>query len=212
MEALRYPGRVAKATARLLLNASFYRLVGWIVLNLAADVVRLPGRLVPTALHPRYRGLPRACAPMRAAPSGAAFRALAEPGDQPLVPAGADPRADPLQRLGKTIEHLTSILALCHHAGSPTSLSSEWRSSSAADSDKLRSIRSSPTCGDGATAARGGRGRQRHRVRAIDADPGHQAGDVRDALARPSALKKGRVDSALCRASTAVRPAGKLLG
>ena len=55
----------------LLLNASFYRLVGWIVLNLAADVVRLPGRLVPTALHPRYRGLPSRLRAMRAAPSSA---------------------------------------------------------------------------------------------------------------------------------------------
>ena len=143
MEALRYPGRVAKATARLLLNASFYRLVGWIVLNLAADVVRLPGRLVPTALHPRYRGLPsRLRAHARRAERRLRFVRWQNLGINLWFQLELTRAQIPLQRLGKTIEHLTSILALCHHAGS-----ADITQQRVADlqcrrlHDKLRSIR-----------------------------------------------------------------------
>ncbi|MEM1451976.1 MAG: acyl-CoA dehydrogenase family protein [Planctomycetota bacterium] len=115
--ALRHPARVAKATARLLTTPSFWSLVGWIVANAVADLVRLPARLVPAALLPRYRALPaRLRGPARWAARRLRFVRWQNHGVNLWFQLELTRAQIPLQRLGRTIEHLTSIVALAHHA------------------------------------------------------------------------------------------------
>lgn len=117
VEALKYPGRVAKATLRLLLTPSFYALAAWIVANLVMDLVRLPMRLVPGAWHPRYRRLPaRLRGHARWAERRLRFVRWQNLGLNLWFQLELTRAQIPLQRLGKTIEHLTSMVALCHHA------------------------------------------------------------------------------------------------
>ncbi|MEM9380830.1 MAG: acyl-CoA dehydrogenase family protein [Planctomycetota bacterium] len=115
--ALRRPARVAKATLRLLRTPSFWSLVGWIVANGVADLVRLPARMVPTALLPRYRALPvRLRGPARWAERRLRFVRWQNLGVNLWFQLELTRAQIPLQRLGRTIEHLTSIVALVHHA------------------------------------------------------------------------------------------------
>ncbi len=113
----RYPTRCLRATFNLLGQGGFWRLAGWIAGNAALDVARLPLRLIPTALLPRYRSLPRE------------LRGLARYAERELrasrwIYLGVNlwfqlelTRAQiPLQRFGKRLEHLTSMVALCFHA------------------------------------------------------------------------------------------------
>jgi len=115
---LRHPGRALRATGRLLKNPGFWRLAGWVARNALLDLVTLPGRLVPTALVPRYRRLP----PI--------LRGFARSGERALRRArwtylGINlwfqlelTRAQiPLQRFGKLLEHLTSMVVLAWHGG-----------------------------------------------------------------------------------------------
>ncbi|MEM9802925.1 MAG: acyl-CoA dehydrogenase family protein [Planctomycetota bacterium] len=114
---LRHPARVAKATGRLLANGSFWALVGWIVTNGLLDVARSAGRLVPTSLLPRYRHLPpRLRRPARFAERKLRFVRWQNLGVSLWFQLELTRAQIPLQRLGKTIEHLTSIVALVHHA------------------------------------------------------------------------------------------------
>src|SRR5690606_13898426 len=109
--------RCLVATGRLLGNRGFHRLVGWIAKNTLLDLVRLPLRLVPTRFLPRYRDLPRDL-------RGAARFAERHLRRRRWVWLAANlwfqlelTRAQiPIQRFGKSIEHLVSMLVLCHHA------------------------------------------------------------------------------------------------
>ncbi len=113
----RQPLRVAAALARLLAQPKLWALGGWVLANAAADLVRLPLRLVPAACLPRYRALP------------AALRRHARYAERKLrmlrwsyLGLGMFFQLEltraqiPLQRLGKCVEHLVSMLAICHHA------------------------------------------------------------------------------------------------
>ncbi len=112
-----HPRRVALATGRLLANRSFWALVGWSARNALADLVRLPLRLVPSAWLARYRDLPRALrAPARFAERELRRLRWKYLGINLWFQLELTRAQIPLQRVGKTIEHLTSILALCHHA------------------------------------------------------------------------------------------------
>lgn len=113
------PGKVLTATRRLLTNPSFWKLKAWIVGNGAVELLRLPFRLVPTNMIPRYQLLPvelrryarfaeRRLRQLRFAYLGINLHFQLE-----LTRAQI-----PLQRLGKAIELLVSMLALCHHATS----------------------------------------------------------------------------------------------
>ncbi len=114
---LRHPGRCAKATARLLAQPGFWRLAGWIAGNAALDILRLPLRLVPTALLPRYASLP---APLRPFARWAERRLRRARwtwlGTNLWFQLELTRAQIPLQRFGKTLEHLVSIVALCWHA------------------------------------------------------------------------------------------------
>ena len=111
------PKRLWQATWRLLGKASFWRLKGWIVGNLLYDLLRLPGRLVPTNWIPRYQLLPRGLR-RQARIAERRLRNLrwAYLGINLWFQLELTRAQIPLQRLGKAIEHLVSIVTLCNHA------------------------------------------------------------------------------------------------
>ncbi len=116
METLRFPGRVLKATLRLLINLSFWALVGWIAVGLVGELLRLPFRLVPTSWLPRYRKLPeRLRGHARWAERKLRFVRWQNLGLNLWFQLELTRAQIPLQRLGKTMEHLTSMVALCYH-------------------------------------------------------------------------------------------------
>jgi hypothetical protein len=114
---LRQPGRSLAAIARLLVQPGFWRLGAWVAGNAFADLVKVPLRLLPAAALSRYRSLPP---PLRAYARYAerklrmlrwSYLGLGLFYQLELTRAQI-----PLQRLGKCIEHLVSMLAVCHHA------------------------------------------------------------------------------------------------
>ena len=114
---VRYPKRVLQATGRLLVRPSFWALVGWIVVNLVRDLFAAPLRLVPTSLLPRYRRIPkRLRGHVRWAERTLRFARWQNLGLNLWFQLELTRAQIPLQRLGKTIEHLTSIIATCYHA------------------------------------------------------------------------------------------------
>lgn len=115
--ALRHPVRALAAIARLAVHPRSWMLGGWIAINAVADLVRQPLRLVPAAWLPRYRSLPprlrRFARYAERELRGLRWAYLALSAFYQLELTRAQ---IPLQRLGKSIEHLVSILAICHHA------------------------------------------------------------------------------------------------
>ncbi|MEC7582906.1 MAG: acyl-CoA dehydrogenase family protein [Planctomycetota bacterium] len=111
------PKRLMQATLRLLGKPSFWRLKGWIVGNLVYDLVRLPGRLLPTNWIPRYQLLPRGLR-KQARTAERQLRNLrwAYLGINLWFQLELTRAQIPLQRLGKAIEHLVSVVTLCNHA------------------------------------------------------------------------------------------------
>jgi alkylation response protein AidB-like acyl-CoA dehydrogenase len=114
---MRQPKRTFAAVARLLGQPSFWRLVAWVAANAGTDLVRLPLRLLPAAAFSRYRSLP---APLRgyARYAERKLRMLrwSYLGLSVFYQLELTRAQIPLQRLGKCIEHLVSMLAVCHHA------------------------------------------------------------------------------------------------
>ena len=111
------PKRLWQATTRLLANKGFWSLVLWIVAHVLLEVVRLPGRLVPSALHPRYRKLPQGLRRYaRFAERRLRWLRFAYLGINLHFQLELTRAQIPLQRLGKCIELLVSMLALCHHS------------------------------------------------------------------------------------------------
>jgi alkylation response protein AidB-like acyl-CoA dehydrogenase len=114
---LRAPGRSFAAIARLLVQPKSWLLGAWLVGSAVADVVRLPLRLLPAAAFSRHRALPpdlrryaryaeRKLRLLRWSYVGLSFFYQLE-----LTRAQI-----PLQRFGKCVELLVSMLAVCHHA------------------------------------------------------------------------------------------------
>lgn len=117
LTAFKEPGRVARATGRLLGQKGFWGLAGWVVGNAVLDLLHLPMRLMPTAWRPRYQILPEA---LRDHARYAERQLRTLRWTYLIVNLWFQlelTRAQlPLQRLGKKIEHLVSMLVLCHHA------------------------------------------------------------------------------------------------
>ena len=113
----RYPLRTTVAKLRLLVQPSFWLLGGWVLGNALLDLIRLPARLVPSAWLPRYRALP---SPLRrhARYAERKLRMLrwSYLGISAFFQLELTRAQIPLQRLGKCVEHLVSILVICHHA------------------------------------------------------------------------------------------------
>jgi alkylation response protein AidB-like acyl-CoA dehydrogenase len=111
------PKRMLQATVRLLTQGAFWLLVLWIVANLLREVLLLPLRLLPTRWLPRYQLLPpelRGYA--RFAETRLGWLRWAYLGINLHFQLELTRAQIPLQRLGKVIEQLVSMLALCHHA------------------------------------------------------------------------------------------------
>lgn len=114
---LQQPRRALAATLGLLRQGGFWRLTAWIAGNALLDLLRLPGRLLPGAWIPRYQLVP---------PALRRYARFAERrlrgirwsylGINLFLQLELTRAQIPLQRLGKAIEHLVTMLALCHHA------------------------------------------------------------------------------------------------
>ncbi len=117
-ELLKHPGRCVTATGRLLANKSFWGLVGWIAKNGTLDLLRASGRLIPTSFLPRYARLPKILrAPARYAERQLRFSKWTYLGVNLWFQLELTRAQIPLQRFGKGVEHLTSMVAVCWHAG-----------------------------------------------------------------------------------------------
>ena len=113
----KYPGRCSSAAFKLLGQGGFWKLMGWVAMNGLLDLVRLPLRLIPSALIPRYASLP----PLLRQYARFAERRLralrwAYLGTNLFFQLELTRAQLPLQRFGKVVEHLVSMLALVHHA------------------------------------------------------------------------------------------------
>ena len=116
---LRHPKRSFAAIRKLILDYEFWRLLAWIATNAASDFVRLPLRLLPASCFGRYRILP----PTLRSHARFAERALRRMrwtylGMSMIFQLELTRAQIPLQRFGKCVELLVSILAVCHHAAS----------------------------------------------------------------------------------------------
>jgi len=113
----RHPARSVAAVARLLVQPKFWLLAGWVVRNAAADLLRSPLCLAPAACFARYRTLPK---PLRryARYAERKLRMLrwSYLGISLFFQLELTRAQIPLQRFGKCVEHLVSMLAICHHA------------------------------------------------------------------------------------------------
>ncbi|MCB9879578.1 MAG: acyl-CoA/acyl-ACP dehydrogenase [Planctomycetes bacterium] len=111
------PGKVFTATRRLLTNGSFWKLKGWILWNGLVELLRAPFTLVPTGMVPRYQLLPTELR-RHARFAERRLRRLrwAYLGINLFFQLELTRAQLPLQRLGKAIELLVSMLATCHHA------------------------------------------------------------------------------------------------
>ncbi|MGB3965535.1 MAG: acyl-CoA dehydrogenase family protein, partial [Planctomycetota bacterium] len=113
----REPVRLWQATTRLLGQATFWRLLLWILANLVLEILRAPLLLVPTAFLPRYQLLPAGLRGYaRFADTRLRWLRWAWLGINLFFQLELTRAQIPLQRLGKGIEHLVSMLVLCHHA------------------------------------------------------------------------------------------------
>ena len=116
-DVFRRPARTARVLGRVVASGTAFPLVGWIIRNALVGLLHLPARLMPSAIHPRYRGLPKELrSHARFAESELRhirwhYIRLGMVFQLEMVSAQVA-----LQRLGQRIEWLTSILALCHHA------------------------------------------------------------------------------------------------
>ena len=113
----KFPGRCFKATLRLFGQPGFWRLGLWIATNAVADLIKLPAKLIPTSMLARYESLPP---PLRE------HARFAESNLRRLrwtwlvinmwFQLELTRTQLPLQRFGKAIEHLVSMLVLVHHS------------------------------------------------------------------------------------------------
>jgi hypothetical protein len=112
-----HPGRVFRALKLLAQNKGLYRLIGWVLRNLVKDAARLPLMLVPGALIPRYALLPpQLRSHMRFAESRLRRLRWRYLGLSMFYQLQLTRAQIPLQRFGLCVEHLVSMLVVCHHA------------------------------------------------------------------------------------------------
>ncbi len=116
MTFVRSPIRAVVANLKLLGQPGFWGLVGWVLKNAIGDVLRSPLALVPASWRPRYAKLP---APLRRFAKFAESRLRRQRwsylGMNSFWQLELTRTQIPIQRFGKRIEHLVSMLAVCHH-------------------------------------------------------------------------------------------------
>lgn len=113
----REPKRLWQATARLGARRTFWLLGLWALWNLLLELLALPLLLLPAGAIPRYQLLPAGLR-RHARFAEARLRRLrwAYLGINLWFQLELTRAQIPLQRLGKVIEQLVTMLALCHHA------------------------------------------------------------------------------------------------
>ncbi|MCA8977517.1 MAG: acyl-CoA/acyl-ACP dehydrogenase [Planctomycetes bacterium] len=110
------PGRMLTASWRLARSWAFWKLLLWIVCQLLIEVLRLPLLLLPSAMIPRYQLLPPGLRRYaRFAEQRLRWLRWANLGISMWFQLELTRAQIPLQRFGKVIEQLTTMLALCHH-------------------------------------------------------------------------------------------------
>jgi hypothetical protein len=140
---LRHPGRTLKAVALMCVQPKVWIIDAWFLANAVKDLVRLPSRLLPAAAFARYRAV---VPPLRryARYAERELRSLRWTYFWLSVFYQLElTRAQiPLQRLVKCIEHLVSMLAICHHAsGADASMREVALLQAQLLKDKYRAIR-----------------------------------------------------------------------
>lgn len=114
---IRHPSKAFKAFRLLATSKGLYQLMGWTVRNAFDDLLKIPLALLPVAWHPRYQKLPE---PLRLHARYAEkhlsrlrwiYLGLSLFYQLELTRAQI-----PLQRFGLCVEHLVSMLVICHHA------------------------------------------------------------------------------------------------
>ncbi len=114
---LKQPRRALQATFRLLTKASFWRLKAWVLGQLLLEGLRLPLSLLPTSWLPRYQLLPAGLRRYaRFAETRLRWLRFAYLGINLWFQLELTRAQIPLQRLGKVLEQLVTMLALCHHS------------------------------------------------------------------------------------------------
>jgi len=117
LTALREPKRVATAARRLVTKGSFWKLAGWVLWTALIELLRAPLLLVPTGWLPRYQVLPHGLRRYaRFAETRLRWLRWAWLGINMQFQLELTRAQIPLQRLGKVIEQLVTMLALCHHS------------------------------------------------------------------------------------------------
>jgi len=114
---MKYPGRCTTATLKLLAKPGFYKLISWIIGNGLKEIPHLLGRLVPVEMKSRYDEIPADLKPyVQYAERNlrkCKWLYLGMSLYYQLEQTGAQV---PIHRLGKKIELLVGMLALCAHA------------------------------------------------------------------------------------------------
>lgn len=114
---LKHPLRCATATARLILNPGLYKLIAWIIKSAICEIPHLLARLIPLSMKSRYNDIPSDLKQYVAY----AERNLRKCrwlylGISLYYQLEQTHAQVPIQRLGKKIELLVAMLALCAHA------------------------------------------------------------------------------------------------
>lgn len=114
---LKQPGKAISASLQIAGKKSFWALKAWMLGNAVKTTLALPFRLIPTFMMPRYSSLPpRLRRYARYAERMLARQRWAYLGINMFYQLELTRSQIPLQRYGKRIEHLVSMLAVCHYA------------------------------------------------------------------------------------------------
>lgn len=114
---LKHPLRCTKATLRLLVNPGLYKLISWIIVNAISEIFHLLSRLIPLSMNKRYENIPNDLKKYMAYSERNLRKCKWIYLGISLYYQLEQTHAQvPIQRLGKNIELLVAMLALCSHA------------------------------------------------------------------------------------------------
>lgn len=114
---LKYPKRCLDASLKLITRPPLYKLIGWIIKNAISDIFGLYNRLIPLSMNSKYSEIPKDLRKY----VDYSLRNLRKIrwtylGISLYYQLGQTHAQIPIQRLGKKIELLVTMLALCAHA------------------------------------------------------------------------------------------------
>lgn len=114
---LKYPVRCLTASTKLLFKPGLYKLIGWILKNAICEIPHLFGRLIPLSMKARYSEMPSDLKKyVEYAERNLRKSKWLYLGISLYYQLEQTHAQVPIQRLGKKIELLVSMLALCAHA------------------------------------------------------------------------------------------------